>query len=263
MSGPARRVRQPGKDTQGALPLRRGCGRRFRALATKCPGSSRTLAPGGVLSTRGREDTAMALAPGEDASDPAIAAPTRFVARALPWTHPHASLLPVTGAWRPGDPLGQRQFLRMAADRPFVLEGGGQLRDITIAFETWGELSPSRDNAVLVCHALTGDAHAAGRPVPATPRPAGGMTLIGPGRPLDTDRYFVVCANVLGGCQGSTGPASPRPGRRRLLRAELPGRVDPRHGPHAGPARRRTRHRALAHRRSAARWAGCRCSSGA
>ena len=82
--------------------------------------------------------------------------------------------LPVTGAWRPGDPLGQRQFMRMAVDRPFVLEGGGQLRDITIAYETWGELDADASNAVLVCHALTGDAHAAGRPARATRRRAGG-----------------------------------------------------------------------------------------
>ncbi len=128
-----------------------------------------------------------------------------------PWTRPHASTLPVTGAWRPGDPLGQRQFMRMAVDRPFVLEGGGQLRDITIAFETWGRLSPTGDNAVLVCHALTGDAHAAGPAGPGHPTPGWWDELIGPGRPLDTERLFVVCANVLGGCQGSTGPASPRP----------------------------------------------------
>src|SRR3954471_6455113 len=129
----------------------------------------------------------------------------------VPWTQPHASTLPATGAWRPGDPLGQRQFMRMAVDRAFVLEGGGQLRDITIAFETWGELNADASNAVLVCHALTGDAHAAG-PIVEGHKVIGWWDgLIGPGCPLDTERWFIVCANVLGGCQGTTGPASPHP----------------------------------------------------
>src|SRR6187431_345633 len=76
-----------------------------------------------------------------------------------PWIQPHSSTVPATGAWRPSDPLGQRQFMRMAVDRAFVLEGGGQLHDLTICFETWGTLNADASNAVLVCHALTGDAH--------------------------------------------------------------------------------------------------------
>lgn len=119
--------------------------------------------------------------------------------------------LPVTGAWRRGDPVGARRFTSLAADRPFVLEGGGLLRDVTIAFETWGELAPDAGNAVLVCHALTGDAHASGGAGVGHPTPGWWSSLIGPGLAIDTDRYFVVCANVLGGCQGSTGPASPHP----------------------------------------------------
>ncbi len=122
----------------------------------------------------------------------------------------HESTLPASGAWPPGVPPGDRQFLRMAVDRPFVLEGGGMLRDITLAFETRGTLSDAADNAVLVCHALTGDAHAAGPLGPGHPTAGWWDALIGPGKPLDTDRYFVVCANVLGGCQGTTGPASSR-----------------------------------------------------
>ena len=104
--------------------------------------------------------------------------------------------------------------MRMAVSRPFVLEGGGQLHDVTIAFETWGTLSPTADNAILVCHALTGDAHAAGPAGDGHPTPGWWDGLIGPGKPIDTDRWFVVCANVLGGCQGSSGPASPLPDRR-------------------------------------------------
>jgi len=129
------------------------------------------------------------------------------------WRQAHASTLPVSGAWRPSDPPGERQFMRTAMDRDFVLEGGGRLRDITVAFETWGTLAPDCGNAVLVCHALTGDAHAAGPAGPGQPSPGWWDPLIGPGRALDTDRWFVVCANVLGGCQGTTGPASPRPDR--------------------------------------------------
>ncbi len=119
--------------------------------------------------------------------------------------------LPASGAWRPGDPPAFRRFITLATDRPFVLEGGGFLRDITVAYEAWGELAPDAGNAVLVCHALTGDAHAAGPLAPGQPTPGWWDALIGPGRAIDTDRYFVVCANVVGGCQGSTGPASPNP----------------------------------------------------
>jgi homoserine O-acetyltransferase len=92
--------------------------------------------------------------------------------------------------------------------RPFHLEGGGVLRHITVAYETWGTLAPDASNAVLVCHALTGDSHAAGRASDGHPSPGWWDALIGPGRGIDPDRWFVVCANVLGGCQGTTGPAS-------------------------------------------------------
>jgi len=119
-----------------------------------------------------------------------------------------ADRLPASGAWRPGDPVGDRRFLPLAVDRPFALEGGGVLRDLTIAYETWGALDADGANAVLVCHALTGDSHAAGKSGPGHPTPGWWDDLIGPGRALDTDRYFVVCANVLGGCQGTTGPSS-------------------------------------------------------
>lgn len=120
-------------------------------------------------------------------------------------------LLPVTGAWRPGDEPGRRRFVHLGTDRPFVLEGGGRLRDVSIAYETWGELNGDASNAVLVCHALTGDSHAAGGLEPGHPTAGWWGALVGPGRPIDTDRYFVVCVNVPGGCQGSTGPASVDP----------------------------------------------------
>jgi homoserine O-acetyltransferase len=121
----------------------------------------------------------------------------------------HASSLPATGAWQEGDPLGDRQLLRLG--RPFALEGGGVLPDATLAYETWGTLAPDGANAVLVCHALTGDSHAAGPLQTGHPTAGWWDGFIGPGKPIDTDRWFVVCSNVLGGCQGSTGPASPHP----------------------------------------------------
>ncbi len=111
-------------------------------------------------------------------------------------------------AWRPGDPEGDRRF---AAVGDLRLERGGVLPDVTIAYETWGTLSPSGDNAVLVEHALTGDSHVVGDSGPGHASPGWWPGLIGPGAPLDTDELFVVASNVLGGCQGSTGPASPDP----------------------------------------------------
>ena len=116
--------------------------------------------------------------------------------------------IPVTGAWRKGDPVGDRQFHSLTAARPFALEGGGILHDAEIAYETWGELNEDRDNAILVCHALTGDAHASGGVNAHHPDGGWWDGLIGPGKAVDTDRWFVVCSNVLGGCQGTTGPAS-------------------------------------------------------
>ena len=95
-------------------------------------------------------------------------------------------------------------------DDPLRLRGGGRLDHVEVAYETYGQLSPARDNAVFVCHALTGDAHAAGLHVGAKRR-GWWDNLIGPGKPVDTDRFFVVSANLLGGCSGTTGPLSTDP----------------------------------------------------
>lgn len=133
-----------------------------------------------------------------------------------------ADVLPVTGAWRAGDPPGARQFLHLADDHAFALEGGGRLRGVTVAYETWGRLAADGGNAVLVCHALTGDSHAAGASGPGHPTPGWWDDLIGPGRALDTERLFVVCANVLGGCQGTTGPASIDPASGRPYGSSFP-----------------------------------------
>jgi homoserine O-acetyltransferase len=120
--------------------------------------------------------------------------------------------LPVTGAWRVGDEPGHREFV--ALDREFALEAGGSLPAITVAYETWGTLAPDGSNAVFVLHALTGDSHAAGPAGPGHLHAGWWEPMIGPGAPLDTDRFFVVCPNVLGGCQGTTGPASLAPDGR-------------------------------------------------
>ncbi|MER5193702.1 homoserine O-acetyltransferase MetX [Streptomyces sp. NPDC002755] len=121
-------------------------------------------------------------------------------------------LPPASGAWREGDPAGRRRW--QVREGPLPLEAGGELPGARLAFETWGRLAPDRSNAVLVLHALTGDSHVAGPAEPGHPTPGWWDGLIGPGLALDTERWFVVAPNVLGGCQGSTGPSSTRPDGR-------------------------------------------------
>ena len=123
----------------------------------------------------------------------------------------YEGLPPASGAWREGFPVGDRRFLDVG---DVELEGGAVIPSVRVAYETWGTLNEDGSNAVYVCHALTGDSHVAG---PAGPgHITGGWwdSLIGPGAPIDTDAWFVVCANVLGGCQGTTGPASLAPDGR-------------------------------------------------
>ncbi len=91
---------------------------------------------------------------------------------------------------------------------PLKTAAGATIGPITVAYETYGRLSPRRDNAIFVCHALTGDAHAAGLHAPDDRKPGWWDGFIGPGKGIDTDEYFVICANILGGCQGTTGPGS-------------------------------------------------------
>ena len=115
------------------------------------------------------------------------------------------------GGWREGDPIADRKFADIGA---ISLELGGELPDVRVAYETWGTPNAAGDNAVLIEHALTGDAHVVGEAGPGQPTAGWWDGLIGPGRYLDTDRYFVVAANVLGGCQGTTGPSSLAPDGR-------------------------------------------------
>ena len=104
--------------------------------------------------------------------------------------------------------------VQLATDEPFRLDSGTALGPITVAYQTYGRLNPARSNAILVCHALTGDQFAA-EPHPVTGKDGWWQLMIGPGRPLDTGRYFVICVNVLGGCMGTTGPVETDPSTGR------------------------------------------------
>lgn len=116
----------------------------------------------------------------------------------------------------------QTRLVRLfTVDEPLVLASGATLGPVDVAYETYGTLDASGGNAVMVCHALTGDAHAAGW-LPAARRPGWWDNLIGPGKPLDTDRFFVVCANLLGGCQGTTGPLTENPATGRRYALDFP-----------------------------------------
>lgn len=112
---------------------------------------------------------------------------------------------PVSGAWRDGDPLGNRQFVNIG---DVVTEHGDRIPNVRISYETFGTLNAAKDNAILVAHALTGDSHLNGDAGVGHPTDGWWSDVVGSGKPLDTDKWFVVAPNVLGGCQGSTGPAS-------------------------------------------------------
>lgn len=101
----------------------------------------------------------------------------------------------------PEQHLGTRRAVLFTEDRPLQLTSGETLGPVEVAYATYGRLTPERDNAIFVAHALTGDALA----------DTWWSTMVGPGRPVDTEKYYVVCANLLGGCQGTTGPSSTNP----------------------------------------------------
>ncbi|RKQ85341.1 homoserine O-acetyltransferase [Mycolicibacterium mucogenicum 261Sha1.1M5] len=112
---------------------------------------------------------------------------------------------PISGGWRDGDPVGNRQFMSIGS---LTTEAGEELPHVRIAYETFGELNEARDNAILVFHALTGDSHLVGAATAGHPTDGWWSEIVGPGRPLDTNRYCIIAPNVLGGCQGTTGPGS-------------------------------------------------------
>jgi homoserine O-acetyltransferase/O-succinyltransferase len=107
------------------------------------------------------------------------------------------------------------------ADQPLQMDSGVALAPLQVAYQTYGQLNAARSNAVLVCHALTGDQHVANIH-PVTGKPGWWNVLVGPGKPIDTDRYFVICSNVVGGCLGTTGPASLDPATGRAYGLDMP-----------------------------------------
>lgn len=123
----------------------------------------------------------------------------------------YTGLPPASAAWREGDDPGDRLFASVGS---YVTESGVAIPDIVVAYETWGTLNADGSNAVYICHALTGDSHVTGSAGPGHKTGGWWSGLVGPGQPIDTDEWFVVCANVLGGCQGTTGPASIAPDGR-------------------------------------------------
>ncbi|NJN81684.1 MAG: homoserine O-acetyltransferase [Caldilineaceae bacterium] len=110
----------------------------------------------------------------------------------------------------------EQKFFTFAVDEPFCLESGATLSPVKIAYETYGRLNADRTNAILIGHALSGSGHAAGYHCAEDDKPGWWDECIGPGKAFDTDRFFVICSNVLGSCYGSTGPGSmdPRTGKR-------------------------------------------------
>jgi homoserine O-acetyltransferase len=119
---------------------------------------------------------------------------------------------------RSSRPLKHVQYVSLSD--PLDLELGGQIRGITVAYETYGNLNAEHDNAVLICHALSGDSHVA--PHDAADDPGWWDIAVGPGKSIDTDRYFVICSNALGGCRGTTGPNSRNPATGRRYGADFP-----------------------------------------
>lgn len=113
------------------------------------------------------------------------------------------------------------QLVTFGPETPLAMDAGVSLSPFSIAYQTYGTLNASKTNAILVCHQLTGDQHVANAH-PLTGKPGWWESLVGPGKPVDTDRYFVICSNVLGGCMGTTGPASTNPETGHPYGLDLP-----------------------------------------
>ncbi|NQU12266.1 homoserine O-acetyltransferase [bacterium] len=133
-------------------------------------------------------------------------------------TKPSGNLFESSDSARHARPL--RHVQTFSFDGPFRLELGGELPGVTVAYETYGRLNAARDNAILICHAISGDSHVA-RHDPDDD-PGWWDIAVGPGNPIDTDRYFVVCPNLLGGCRGTTGPGSIDPRTQRPYGCDFP-----------------------------------------
>ncbi|HEY1736023.1 MAG TPA: homoserine O-acetyltransferase [Methylovirgula sp.] len=115
----------------------------------------------------------------------------------------------------------QSLVLRLGADKPLKMDAGVALAPLSIAYQTYGTLNADKSNAILICHALTGDQHVANAH-PVTGKPGWWQVMVGPGKPIDTNRYFVIASNVVGGCMGTTGPASVNPSTNKPYGLDLP-----------------------------------------
>ncbi|WP_163338247.1 homoserine O-acetyltransferase [Desulfopila sp. IMCC35008] len=132
---------------------------------------------------------------------------------------------PADNTTTPADSAGvvHRQIIELAAPpRQMVLESGAKLGPIEIAFETWGTLNETKDNAILIAHAFTGDAHAAGYYEDEPDKQGWWDFMIGPGKGIDTNHYFVICINILGSCMGTTGPSSTNPDTGKPFGLDFP-----------------------------------------
>ncbi|PKQ26955.1 MAG: homoserine O-acetyltransferase [Actinobacteria bacterium HGW-Actinobacteria-4] len=129
--------------------------------------------------------------------------------------------IPASSAWREGDHPGRRMFVDIG-DLRLDVDPLGVLPNVRMAYETWGTLNDARDNAIYVAHALTGDSHVTGPAEDGHHTGGWWNGMVGPGHPIDTDKYFVVCANVVGGCQGTTGPSSAHPDDGRPWGSRFP-----------------------------------------
>ena len=132
----------------------------------------------------------------------------------------NAPAMPPSATRREAD-APQSLVVRFGPEQPLVTDAGVSLSPLTVAYQTYGTLNAEKSNAVLVCHALTGDQHVANEH-PVTGKSGWWETMVGPGRPIDTTRYFVICANVVGGCMGTTGPASTNPATGQAYATDLP-----------------------------------------
>lgn len=183
----------------GGSPLRAAGGSLLRAVGGSPPRVTRCVL-GPMVGDTGED---------MDWQTPEDTVPSAFITEAN--VRSVAGGPPATGAWREGDDPGARRFASLGR---FRFETGQVLPTVRIAYETWGTLSPTKDNAILVLHALTGDSHVTGGSAPGHPNAGWWRDIVGPGKHIDTDEWFVVAPNMLGGCQGSTGPASLSPAGR-------------------------------------------------
>jgi len=124
-----------------------------------------------------------------------------------------------SGAREADDP--RSLVVRFPASEPLTTDAGVDIASLAIAYQTYGNLNAAKSNAILICHALTGDQHVANLH-PVTEKPGWWSTMVGPGKPIDTDKYFIICSNVVGGCMGTTGPASTNPATGQPFGLSLP-----------------------------------------